>query len=294
MVLMRVPGGWRLITLVGTLLVLGLLVSVHQRRGDHDDDSLVHRGRHWMGFTGREARLAARVREGEDQVQWLRLQLANTQKQMTRELMKRREEVTGSEGCDQVPAPCQVIQVAIVCAGADASRTVVTMIKSILFYRRNPIHFHFISDQEARSILSLLFQTWSIPQVTVSFYKTEEVVTDVAWIPNKHYSGVFGLLKLTLPKILPASLTDVIVLDTDLAFSTDIGKLWTVFRRFNKGQALGLVENQSDWYIPGKLWKNHRPWPALGRGLNTGVILMRVSRLRSVQWSQVSTIMVIR
>ena len=27
-------------------------------------------------------------------------------------------------------------------------------------------------------------------------------------------------------------------------------------------QAVGLVENQSDWYL-GKIWKNHRPWPAL-------------------------------
>lgn len=34
-------------------------------------------------------------------------------------------------------------------------------------------------------------------------------------------------------------------------------------------QVLGLVENQSDWYL-GNLWKNHRPWPALGRGYNTG------------------------
>lgn len=34
-------------------------------------------------------------------------------------------------------------------------------------------------------------------------------------------------------------------------------------------QVLGLVENQSDWYL-GNLWKNHRPWPALERGFNTG------------------------
>lgn len=32
---------------------------------------------------------------------------------------------------------------------------------------------------------------------------------------------------------------------------------------------IGLVENQSDWYL-GNLWRNHRPWPALGRGFNTG------------------------
>lgn len=34
-------------------------------------------------------------------------------------------------------------------------------------------------------------------------------------------------------------------------------------------QVIGLVENQSDWYL-GNLWRNHRPWPALGRGFNTG------------------------
>lgn len=38
---------------------------------------------------------------------------------------------------------------------------------------------------------------------------------------------------------------------------------------FSGQQVLGLVENQSDWYL-GNLWKNHRPWPALGRGFNTG------------------------
>ena len=34
-------------------------------------------------------------------------------------------------------------------------------------------------------------------------------------------------------------------------------------------EVIGLVENQSDWYL-GNLWKNHKPWPALGRGFNTG------------------------
>ncbi|TNN45116.1 Glycosyltransferase-like protein LARGE1 [Liparis tanakae] len=44
-------------------------------------------------------------------------------------------------------------------------------------------------------------------------------------------------------------------------------------------QVLGLVENQSDWYL-GNLWKNHRPWPALGRGFNTGSIRGRLFRNR--------------
>ncbi|KAK7065243.1 Xylosyl- and glucuronyltransferase large1, partial [Halocaridina rubra] len=48
---------------------------------------------------------------------------------------------------------------------------------------------------------------------------------------------------------------------------------------------LGLVENQSDWYL-GKLWKSHRPWPALGRGYNTGVILIHLDVMRQRNWSQ--------
>jgi hypothetical protein len=32
----------------------------------------------------------------------------------------------------------------------------------------------------------------------------------VSWIPNKHYSGVYGLMKLTLPKTLPETLEKVI------------------------------------------------------------------------------------
>lgn len=142
---------------------------------------------------------------------------------------------------------------------------------------------------------------------------------EVSWIPNKHYSGIYGLMKLTLTKALPSNLSKVIVLDTDITFATDIAELWAVFGKFSgedrgpwgpgralgaglrvavpatapaqwaclgplsqqqdelclcpsissEKQVIGLVENQSDWYL-GNLWKNHKPWPALGRGFNTG------------------------
>lgn len=56
----------------------------------------------------------------------------------------------------------QVIHIAVVCAGHSTSRQVVTLIKSILFHRRNPLHFHFISDAIAEKILTVLFKTWEI------------------------------------------------------------------------------------------------------------------------------------
>lgn len=70
----------------------------------------------------------------------------------------------------------------------------------------------------------------------MSFYLADNVVPDVSWIPNKHYSGVYGLMKLTLPKVLPQSLPKVIVLDTDVTFATDIAELWKLFSKLQHKQ----------------------------------------------------------
>ncbi|OXB72955.1 UNVERIFIED_CONTAM: hypothetical protein H355_006495 [Colinus virginianus] len=222
-----------------------------------------------------------------------------------------------------VEANRMTIHVAIVCAGYNASRDVVTLVKSVLFHRRNPLHFHLIADAIAKQILATLFQTWMVPAVRIDFYDADElkrikpvltlcieagtnhtawkcyeaqegmamamsifaILSEVSWIPNKHYSGIYGLMKLVLTKTLPSNLERVIVLDTDITFATDIAELWAVFHKFKGQQVLGLVENQSDWYL-GNLWKNHRPWPALGRGYNTGVILLLLDKLRKMKWEQ--------
>ncbi|XP_043961051.1 LARGE xylosyl- and glucuronyltransferase 2 [Gambusia affinis] len=197
------------------------------------------------------------------------------------------EEKGNHTDCSRSPLvqKCELIHVACVCAGHNASRDVVTLVKSVLFHRRNPLHFHFITDSVASRILGSLFRSWMVPSVQVSFYDAEELKSEVSWIPNKHYSGIYGLMKLTLTKALPADLAKVIVLDTDITFATDIAELWGIFKKFTDKQVIGLVENQSDWYL-GNLWKNHKPWPALGRGFNTGVILLYLERLRRISWEQ--------
>ncbi|KAK2490287.1 hypothetical protein MC885_009898 [Smutsia gigantea] len=238
---------------------------------------------------------------------------------------------------------CELLHVAIVCAGHNSSREVVTLVKSMLFYRKNPLHLHLVADAVARNILETLFHTWMVPALRVSFCDADELKagalallysfqpsqpgTQISWIPNKHYSGLYGLMKLVLPGVLPPDLARVIVLDTDVTFASDIAELWALFADFSgerpgtpshpaplpglskppcclalsqgpvaasgssrmpslpDKQVIGLVENQSDWYL-GNLWRNHRPWPALGRGFNTGVILLQLDRLRQAGWEQ--------
>ena len=132
-------------------------------------------------------------------------------------------------GADHLPR-CETIHVASVVAGVNASRSAVDMLKSLLFYRRHPLHLHLLSDPVAKMVLARLFATWRVPQLEVSFYSTSAVEDSVSWVPNKHYSGVYGLLKLALPRALPESLEKVIVLDTDLTFAADIALLWKEFR----------------------------------------------------------------
>ncbi|XP_029354871.1 xylosyl- and glucuronyltransferase LARGE2s [Echeneis naucrates] len=251
--------------------------------------------------------LESRVREVEEENRQIRLQLSQSQQGVGQQPDgnygnqqwaasadtgpedgdNTAEDKNNHTECPRSPTvqKCELIHVACVCAGHNASRDVVTLVKSVLFHRRNPLHFHFITDTVANRILSSLFQSWMVPSVQVSFYDADELKSEVSWIPNKHYSGIYGLMKLTLTKALPSHLTKVIVLDTDITFATDIAELWGIFRKFTDKQVIGLVENQSDWYL-GNLWKNHKPWPALGRGFNTGVILLYLERLRRIGWEQ--------
>lgn len=63
-----------------------------------------------------------------------------------------------------------------------------------------------------------------------------------------------------------------------MVLTNDIYKLWKFFAQMGQSTAIGMVENQSDVYIPKKYIKN--PWPAIGRGFNGGVLMMDLKKLR--------------
>lgn len=230
--------------------------------------------------------LQSRIRSLEDEVHTLQSRLKTSLRQLTSQ-----NQLVGNYSNNfafeklRVPK-CEVVHIVSVCAGYNSTRSFVTVVKSILFYRKNPLHFHIISDTTAENILRVLFKTWNVPQVNISLYSVNNISADVSWIPNKHYSGIYGLVKLTLVKILPSNLLKIIVLDTDVTFATDIAELWSFFQKFTDSQALGLVENQSNWYL-GNIWRKHRPWPALGRGFNSGVMLLDLKKLRALGWEEI-------
>ncbi|XP_034937616.1 LARGE xylosyl- and glucuronyltransferase 1-like isoform X2 [Chelonus insularis] len=137
---------------------------------------------------------------------------------------------------------CYTIHIAMVCAGYNSTNSLITVVKSIIFYRSNPLHFHFIVDEVSNRTLKVLFETWNLPQDIIHEDK-------------------------------------VLVFDTDITVLTDISQLWDIFEKFSHNHTLALTENQSDWYVKVNE-KIQRPWPAIGRGFNTGVMLMNLKLLR--------------
>lgn len=178
---------------------------------------------------------------------------------------------------------CETIHIGIVCSGFGASLYLHTLLKSIYFYRVNPLHFHVIANKISEKVLRTLFETWNVPQVNVTFYNLYLYTGEVRWIPNSHYSGIHGLMKLVFPRIIPIEVTSkLLVLDTDITVVNDIYELWSLFKAFNKKQAIGIVENQSDYYLGRN--NNFNPWPAIGRGFNSGVLLYDLLTLKRRNW----------
>ncbi|XP_013191389.2 xylosyl- and glucuronyltransferase LARGE1 isoform X2 [Amyelois transitella] len=173
---------------------------------------------------------------------------------------------------------CETVHLSLICMGK-CMQLVTPMLKSLLHHRQNPIHFHIIVDGSTEHIIKEFFRTWDLPDVKYTCYNAQKFLPQVSWIPNTHYSGVYGLTKLLFPEILPNSLERVIVLDSDLTFLCDIAELWTLFRNMAKAQIIGLVENESDWYL------TPNRWPAIGQGFNTGVMLLDLKKIREdIAW----------
>lgn len=59
---------------------------------------------------------------------------------------------------------CEVIHIGSVCSGSTSILNYHTLLKSLHFYRINPIHFHIITNNASEYILRTLFDSWDVPQ----------------------------------------------------------------------------------------------------------------------------------
>ena len=186
------------------------------------------------------------------------------------------------------PPATTVINIAFVCSNSSDHRIFTRAISTLLTHRTAvtpPYHIHLVGDEPCyRTLQRILYKlkvTTATAGVSSTFYAAQRHLKAVAWIPNAHYSGVFGLLKLIVADILPSHVRRCVVLDTDIAVNSDMEELWKFFDDFEPAQAIGAAPELSSWYRTSR-------WPALHhRGFNTGVMLMDLEKLRALRWNVV-------
>lgn len=58
---------------------------------------------------------------------------------------------------------CEVIHIGFVCTGHKPVLYLMTTLKSLFFYRTNPLHFHIMVNKFSNNTLQTLFDTWDVP-----------------------------------------------------------------------------------------------------------------------------------
>ncbi|KAF8375179.1 hypothetical protein PRIPAC_81608, partial [Pristionchus pacificus] len=208
---------------------------------------------------------------------------------------------------EQEDSRCTEHHIVIVVGGHTTCYDALPLFKSILYHHRGPLVFHIITDAESRQVLPAMFDTWKLPSVRYALYDMDPYRSRVDWVPNKHYSAIYGLIRLTIPDMLPVdvkevkvnrseigkaetqlakslSFRNVLFLDTDLIVLDDIAPMFIAFKGSNESVMLAMAENIS----PGYTWGRNK-WPARGRGFNAGVSLLHLERMRRANWTEMWT-----
>ncbi|KAF7260319.1 hypothetical protein EG68_02406 [Paragonimus skrjabini miyazakii] len=136
------------------------------------------------------------------------------------------------------------------------------------------------SEHEYRKLTEMFrHKNCSLRTVKLNLYEFEKHAQLLSKVPIKHYAGISSLLKLMVPYVVPSEVTKIILLDADILFNANIENLWAHFQQFKAHQAIGVACEQVD-NCPQSCDS-----PGLPQfGVNTGVMLLDVSKLRRQEW----------
>ncbi|CAL8081868.1 unnamed protein product [Calicophoron daubneyi] len=147
--------------------------------------------------------------------------------------------------------------------------------------RQKPLNIHVIGDTETRNLTQHFLTKWHLRNLKWTLYKLEDYVSTFSWMPNVHSAGSTAMVKLLIPEILPPNVEKALLIDSDVLLNDNIIELWDHFDRFNQNQMIGLEWEQR---TANEQCERSSTWPIPRYGINTGVILMHLTRLREQQW----------
>ncbi|XP_055011164.1 glucoside xylosyltransferase 1-like isoform X2 [Boleophthalmus pectinirostris] len=176
-------------------------------------------------------------------------------------------------------APDERSHLAVVACGPRLEETL-TMLKSALLFSQKPLHFYIFAESTLQSSFKNALNSWP-HMVMKKFNFTIFPIT----FPNdneKEWKRLFkpcASQRLFLPLILQ-DVDSLLYVDTDILFLQPVEDLWTLLSHFNSSQLAAMAPEHEEprigWY---NRFARH---PYYGRtGINSGVMLMNMTRIRA-------------
>ncbi|XP_047509946.1 glucoside xylosyltransferase 1 [Pieris napi] len=157
------------------------------------------------------------------------------------------------------------------------------LIKSSLLFSSSPLYFIIFADDKLRNNFSITLNKWKKILGDNLKFEIQRIV-----FPEEHKEEWMNLFskcaaqRLFIPKLIP-HVDAMLYVDTDTIFLGPPEQLWDLFSQFNAYQitAMSLEDDNPNvsWY---PRFAKH---PFYGKyGLNSGVMLMNLTRMREFAW----------
>ncbi|CAL8092319.1 unnamed protein product [Calicophoron daubneyi] len=179
----------------------------------------------------------------------------------------------------------------------------------------NSLELHLLADNRSKETVQNYFENWSLNGLKINYYDLHTYRHIIDFIPKEAMYEATSVLKSIFPKfaynilkdymhslipvtfddtrvkflkvawpeILPDEVKQVIAMDTDMLLNQDIRNLWREFESFSPEQMIGGVFQQTNNLLRYTRSKYHK---IIGTGINSGLLLLHVDRMRSFDWSQ--------
>lgn len=170
----------------------------------------------------------------------------------------------------------------------DRMQEALNMLKSALIFNRHNnerVHFVIVTENQLMSGFREKLNDWKNDYKLTFDYEIHPLQFPDT---NKHeWKKLFkpcAAQRLFLPTLL-GNIDSVLYLDSDTLFLSPVHELWSHFDQFNASQIAGMAPEHEDknagWY---NRFSRHPYYPPLG--VNSGVMLMNLTRMRQFNWTE--------
>uniref|UniRef100_A0A1B6CX52 UDP-D-xylose:beta-D-glucoside alpha-1,3-D-xylosyltransferase n=2 Tax=Clastoptera arizonana TaxID=38151 RepID=A0A1B6CX52_9HEMI len=177
------------------------------------------------------------------------------------------------------------IVLAVVACGDRLHETLMMIKSAILFGIKNDLKIVVIADHELIQSFKEKLNEWKELMNNTFSFELHPIAFPIA--EENEWRKLFkpcASQRLFLPNVLP-HIDSVLYVDTDTLFLAPLDDIWSYFKAMNSSQMAALAPEHED---PNTGWYNRfARHPFYGKlGVNSGVMLMNLTRMRQFKWEK--------